>query len=235
MFQNRHLRDSRHLFPTNDVVMTELWFKFEVFFRRLQVTWPPHQHQPLISKWREIPSSEQANNWIFSVEQLLCISSVIKNHSSVACSIHWPQRRTHLCIDAAVAQRPRFTRVLAHGKHDGGVGFTDLFTEERTSRRDQLHLPSEHRQRGLKLTWLGWNPWWRDRRGRRTRQPGPLGSACQCTSPTTQNTDRSSLQSTSWQRRRGQSSAVNTGSVIKRAARRCRGSSGRLRGETKGT
>lgn len=32
-----------------------------------------------------------------------------------------------LCINAAVTQRPGFTRVLAHGTHDGGVGFADLF------------------------------------------------------------------------------------------------------------
>lgn len=44
----------------------------------------------------------------------------------------------HLGVDAAVAQRPRFTRVLTHGTHDGGVGFTDLPTEETRSRRGQL-------------------------------------------------------------------------------------------------
>lgn len=41
---------------------------------------------------------------------------------------------TDLGEDAAVAQRPRFTRVLTHRTHDGVVGFTNLFTEERSSR-----------------------------------------------------------------------------------------------------
>lgn len=45
---------------------------------------------------------------------------------------------TDLCVDAAVTQRPRFTRVLTHRTHDGRVGFTNLFTEERRSRSDQL-------------------------------------------------------------------------------------------------
>lgn len=49
---------------------------------------------------------------------------------------------TDLGEDAAVAQRPRFTRVLTHGTHDGGVGFTDLFTEERGSGMDQRPAPA---------------------------------------------------------------------------------------------
>lgn len=48
---------------------------------------------------------------------------------------------TDLGEDAAVAQRPRFTRVLTHRTH-GGVGFTDLFTEERSSRSHQRPAPA---------------------------------------------------------------------------------------------
>lgn len=39
--------------------------------------------------------------------------------------------RTDLCINAAVTQRPGFTRVLAHGTHDGGVGFADLLADRK--------------------------------------------------------------------------------------------------------
>lgn len=39
---------------------------------------------------------------------------------------------TDLGVDAAVAQRPGLTAVLTHSTHDGGVGFTNLFTDETT-------------------------------------------------------------------------------------------------------
>lgn len=38
--------------------------------------------------------------------------------------------RTHLCINATVAQRPRLTCVLTHGTHGDIDGFTNLFTDE---------------------------------------------------------------------------------------------------------
>lgn len=67
------------------------------------------------------------------------------------------QKCTDLGEDTAVAQRPRFTRVLTHRTHDGGVGFTDLSAEERSSRSHQRPAPAPG-QRGTfpqtDLTWL---------------------------------------------------------------------------------
>ncbi len=40
------------------------------------------------------------------------------------------QSCTDLSVDAAVTQCPGITGVLTHGTHDGGVGFTNLFTDE---------------------------------------------------------------------------------------------------------
>ncbi len=39
---------------------------------------------------------------------------------------------TDLGVDAAVTKCPGLTGVLTHSTHDGGVGFTDLFTDETT-------------------------------------------------------------------------------------------------------
>lgn len=41
------------------------------------------------------------------------------------------ESHTDLCINTAVTQCPRFTGVLTHRTHDGGVGFADLFTDRK--------------------------------------------------------------------------------------------------------
>lgn len=55
------------------------------------------------------------------------------------------QNSTDLRVDTTVTQCPRLTGFLTHRTHDGGVGFTNLFTgeainHERTATIKNIHV-----------------------------------------------------------------------------------------------
>lgn len=49
------------------------------------------------------------------------------------------QNCADLCVDTAVTQRPWVTGFLTHRTHDGGVGFTNLFTVETMNQASENH------------------------------------------------------------------------------------------------